>query len=63
MVEISDGFSCLDTPIQTRGMLQDFSKFEQHLKCLDQSIRKQKTIRYLFYKITTVVIFLLTDAA
>ena len=33
-----------------------FSKVEQHPKCLDQGIQTQKTIRYFFYKITTVVI-------
>ena len=47
---IPNGFPCLDTLIQTRGMLRDifsFSKVEQHPKCLDQVIQTQKTIRYL----------------
>ena len=33
-----------------------FSKVEQHPKCLDQRIQTQKTIRYFYYKITTIVI-------
>ena len=63
--EIPDGFPCLDTlhDPNTRDVARLEKSVKKHEplgdKCLDQSIQTQKkNIRYSFYKITTVVIFL-----
>ena len=68
--EILNGFSCLDTLIETPGMLLDIenkknirlaarvllrcSQVSRHPACLDQSIQTRKTIRYFFTKLILV---------